>query len=239
MTKYFIGTSGWSYEHWIGSFYPKNLPKTNWLDFYTKTFETVEVNYSFYHWPSEKTMERWHSTVPKAFKFTLKAPRTITHIKKLLNVKKDVGRFINLMSILKKNFGCCLYQLPPQVKCTPANTKKLEHFLSLLDYKKKNVIEFRHKSWWNEKVYNLLEKYKAIFCVVSGLGMPTDIVKTSNVFYFRFHGNRYMTRYTKRELKKYAASIKDLKCKEVYAYFNNDAFAFAVKNAITLKELLT
>jgi len=112
-TEYLVGTSGWNYDHWKGRFYPEDLSKKGWFDFYAKAFNTVEVNYSFYRWPSEKTMTGWYERAPEDFKFTLKAPRTITHVKKIVNVEKWVKDFYGLTALLKEKAGCHLFQLPP------------------------------------------------------------------------------------------------------------------------------
>lgn len=233
--KYLIGTSGWNYPHWTGKFYPKNISKKDWFDFYSKNFNTVEVNYSFYRWPSKKTMEKWYKEAPRNFKFTLKAPRTITHIKKLKNTERQIADFYKLSSLLKEKLGALLFQLPPSMKFNDNNFKKFEKFLKSLNKNKDNVIEFRHKSWWNKEVYHLLKKNKITFCIVSGLGMPEEIISTNDIAYFRFHGRNYSTLYPKNAIKKYANIMKNLRCKKIYAYFNNDANAYSIKNARELK----
>ncbi|MFZ5955218.1 MAG: DUF72 domain-containing protein [Nanoarchaeota archaeon] len=238
MTKYIIGTSGWNYEHWKKRFYPENLAKSKWLDFYVNHFDTVEVNYSFYRWPNEKVLLKWHKHAPKNFLFTLKAPRLITHIKKINNVELLIKDFNHLTSLLKNNLGCYLFQLPPSLKFNEKNFDLLNNFLKILNNKIDNVIEFRHKSWWNDKVYHLLKKNKIGFCIVSGLDMPDSIVLSADFAYFRFHGNSYSSNYSKEQLKKYAGLMKTLKCKRVYAYFNNDANAYSVYNALELKRYL-
>ncbi|MDP2925940.1 MAG: DUF72 domain-containing protein [Nanoarchaeota archaeon] len=237
MKEYLIGTSGWNYEHWENRFYPKIISKKEWFNFYSKNFNTVEINYSFYRWPNEKTMKKWYKESPSSFKFTLKAPRTITHVKKLNNTEKWVNDFYKLASLLKEKLACILFQLPPSFNFNINNLNKLKKFLESLDLKIENVIEFRHASWWNKKVFILL-KNKAIFCIVSSQEMPKDVVLTENTAYFRFHGINYSSDYSLNELKKYADKMKKLKCKKVYAYFNNDSNAYAVKNAKQLIKLV-
>jgi len=236
--RYFIGTSGFNYRHWKGKFYPKEISQKDWLSFYSKNFNTVEINYSFYRWPSQKTIKRWYESSPENFKFTLKAPRTITHIRQIKNTEKWVKNFYKLSSLLKEKFGCILFQLPPKMGFDLKNFEKLKKFLKSLDRKKENVIEFRDESWWNEEIYNLLEEQNVCFCIVNGLGMPKDIILTSNIAYFRFHGAHYSTCYSKREMKDYASEMKKLKVKKIFAYFNNDAMAFAVRNANELKNFI-
>ncbi len=236
--EYLIGTSGWNYDHWKGRFYPEDLPKKRWLEFYTQEFDTVEVNYSFYRWPSEKTMAGWYERTPGYFKFTLKAPRTITHVKRLNAVEKWLGDYYKLSRILKEKKGCHLFQLPPSLQRTDDNVELLRKFLRSLDETQDNAVEFRHKSWWDEEVYDLLRKSRVAFCTVSGLGMPEDVVATADAAYFRFHGERYASRYSKKIIERYATAISELKCQRVYAYFNNDAEAYAVNNARELRTAL-
>lgn len=238
MVDYLIGTSGWNYDHWTEKFYPQKLSKNKWLLYYCKHFNTVEVNYSFYKWPSKETLKKWYRESPKNFKFTLKAPRTITHVKKLKNVERQIRDFYKLSEILKEKLASILFQLPPFMTFNDKNFKKLEDFFKLLDLKKENVIEFRHESWWNKKVYDLFRKYKIIFCIVSSIEMPRDFILTSNIAYLRFHGINRSSNYSMEDLKRYAKKIKKLKCKKVYAYFNNDSYAYAIHNSKKLRELL-
>lgn len=245
MKKYFIGTSGWNYEHWIRRFYPKKLQQKKWLEFYSQHFNTVEINMTFYRWPKESFFKSWYKRTPKDFKFTLKATRLITHIKKLKNVKKLVKDFYKLTSLLKEKLACILWQLPPSFKPNEKNIKKLENFLKLLNKKYKNVIEFRNERWWQPEIYKLLKKYKVCFCIVSGIEMPKDIIVTANFAYFRFHGDNYSSCYTEKQMQDYAKKMKKLanrkskdKIKKIYAYFNNDSNAYAIKNAKQLKEFL-
>lgn len=245
MRKYLIGTSGWNYDDWRGRFYPKNLPQKKWLEFYSQYFSTVEINMTFYRWPKPSFFKSWYNRTPANFKFTLKAPRTITHVRKLNNVNRQVKDFYKLANLLKNKLACILWQLPPNFNPNEKNIKKLESFLKVLNKKYKNVIEFRNEEWWQEKYYQLLKKYNACFCIVSGIEMPKDVVVTADFAYFRFHGINYSSCYTEKTIKNYANEIKKLanrksknKIKEIYAYFNNDSEAYAIKNAKQLKEFL-
>ena len=235
--RFYIGTSGWNYPHWKGKFYPKDLPSKGWLEFYSQKFDTVEVNNTFYRWPEAKTLKNWYYLVPDKFTFTIKAPRTITHIRKLIGVGDHLKTFYELADNLKEKLACLLFQLPPSFAYSQDNFLRVEKFLKQLDSSKLNVIEFRHASWWRDDVYYLLKKYKIIFCTVSGLDMPDDLVVTHRVAYLRFHGARYSSRYSNKELRKYAELIKASK-KSVFAYFNNDANSYAVDNAQELRRLL-
>lgn len=236
--QYFIGTSGWDYSHWKGTFYPSDIPKKDWFDHYSKHFDTVEVNYTFYRWPTESLIGKWRDRAPAGFRYTLKAPRTITHVRRLKDVSGKVGEFYRLSSLLGDKSGCHIFQLPPVFVRNDTNLKRLEGFLKSLEPGRDNAIEFRHPSWWDEGVYSLLRTYGTSFCSVNGLGMPEDIVETCNTAYFRFHGRRYDTYYTDTDLQRYAGCMDKLSSRRIYAYFNNDACAYAPKNALDLRGML-
>lgn len=229
--KVLTGTSGWNYDHWKGVFYPEDIAKKDWFGYFITQFNTVEINYSFYRWPSSQTMKKWYENSPKDFIFTMKAPRIITHVKKLNDVENSVKDFYNLTSLLKKKLGAHLFQLPPSFKNNEENLDKLMKFLKILDKKKENVIEFRDPGWWRESIFDLFKKEKVVFCSVNGLDMPKDIIKTTDMIYNRLHGEDYTVNYKNRELKKIAGKIKQNKPKKVYAYFNNDYNAYAPNNA--------
>ena len=240
--KCYIGTSGYVYWHWKERFYPKELSSYRWFDYYAKHFNTVEINMSFYRWPKESTIRAWKNKARKLekegreFLFTLKVNRQITHIKKIVGVKKLVADFYKLASLLQPYLGCILFQLPPSLKF---DKKKLTNFLNALDDKFNNVIEFRHASWWNKETYKLLRN-KATFCIVSSPNLPEDFIKTNDIVYIRFHGKQrwYGSNYGDKELKDWAEKIKKSKAKIIYAYFNNDFNAYAVFNALKLKKFL-
>ncbi len=232
---YQIGTSGWNYQHWKGSFYPEDLVKKNWFSYYSEKFSTVEINYSFYSWPSEETIKRWKKESPEKFIFTLKAPRIITHRKKLRNISAEVRRFFELFEILGKKRGCVLFQLPPSFDYNDENLDRVRKLFSKFEKKRDYAIEFREKKWWNPETYKLCRKFGVAFCSVSGLDMPEEFILTSDVGYFRFHGERYGGDYDKETLRRYAEFISRAKCRRVYCYFNNDAEGFAPKNALELK----
>ncbi len=231
-----IGTSGWHYNHWIERFYPKDLPKNKWLIYYAEHFDTVEINNTFYHLPKAKTVENWHKLAPKNFLYAVKANRFITHIKRLNEPAEPLERFFEIVSLLKEKLGPVLYQLPPSFH---KDTDRLKGFLALLPEKTKSVFEFRHKSWFSQDTYKLLEKHNAGFCVHDMPGVKTPLVVTGDTIYIRFHGStgRYEGNYTKSMLGKWAGWIKKQKVRKTYAYFNNDYNACAVYNAKTLTQL--
>ncbi len=239
MKKYFLGCSGFSYSHWCGAFYPTELPSQKMLDFYSRHFNTVEINSTFYNFPKPQTVARWRESTPNSFIFSLKANKQITHMKKLCNCSVLLEKFFGTASELKGKTGCILFQLPPQMK---KNISLLHNFAKSLPQDFKNVIEFRHASWFDAETFSLLRDLNIGYCIVSAPQLPCIIDATADFAYIRFHGitNWYSYNYSEQDLQYWAAEIKKLgkKCKQVFAYFNNDYNAFAVQNCLRLKELL-
>ncbi len=240
---YYIGTSGWHYNHWRGTFYPDKLPAKDWLRFYSNHFNTVEINSSFYRLPLESTFSNWNKEVPTGFCFAVKASRFITHIKRLKDTQEPVSTFLDRARNLHSHIGPILYQLPPNLH---RDNARLESFLSILSHtegKLKYVFEFRHISWIDPAVFGLLRRYNAGFCIFDMPGLTTPIEATSDFAYIRFHGkdDLYSGNYQDAELAEWAERISDLKrkLKAVYIYFNNDAAGNAVRNARTLRDYLT
>ncbi|GAI34250.1 unnamed protein product, partial [marine sediment metagenome] len=150
---YYIGTSGWHYDHWRVRFYPEKLIKAKWLEFYAGHFTTVELNNSFYRLPSEAAFATWRDSSPANFTFAVKVSRFITHIKRLRNTEEAVDNFVGRARILDGKLGPLLYQLPPNMH---RNDEVLESFLSILPRGLKHVVEFRHESWLDDKVFEIL-----------------------------------------------------------------------------------
>ncbi len=231
-----IGTSGWHYEDWSGRFYPAGLAKNKWFEYYSKHFDTVEVNNTFYHLPKEKTFENWRKQAPKNFIFTVKANRYITHIKRLNEPQEPLERFFGRANLLQEHLGPVLYQLPPSFH---KDLDRLNVFLQAVPNDIITVFEFRHESWFSQNVYDLLKNFNAAFCIHDLVGIPTPRVITSDVIYVRFHGptGKYEGEYCKSALRNWAKWLQEhIKGKKaIYAYFNNDYRAYAIKNAKTLK----
>jgi uncharacterized protein YecE (DUF72 family) len=234
---YLLGTSGWSYPEWKGRFYPENLSQKKWLSFYAEHFSTVEINMTFYRFPKPETLKGWLDKTPSRFTFTLKANRQITHYRKLRDVKNELKYFYILADSLQDRLGCILFQLPPSLTL---DLDLLKPFLSNLSSSHKNVIEFRHESWFTEAIYDLLREHKVTFCVVSSPKLPDNIVETAETSYFRFHGRIgwYKYNYSDDELKEWAGAIKKIEAQECFIYFNNDYHAYAVGNCQKLGEFL-
>ena len=233
--KYHIGTSGWVYPHWRNVFYPPKLPQSKWLEFYTRHFPTVELNNSFYRLPSEKAFSNWRDTSPEGFIYAVKVSRFITHIKRLKEVEEPVETFLSRARYLEEKLGPLLYQLPPNMH---RNDERLDGFLSLLPRGLRHVVEFRHESWLDEEVFDILRRHNIGFCIFDMPGLACPLMATADFAYIRFHGSSglYFSCYSGEELEDWAQKIsalgKDLGT--VYIYFNNDAQGFAIKNAQTL-----
>ncbi len=233
-TKYYIGCSGWFYWDWRGIFYPKDSTTADWFPHYSRHFKTVELNAPFYGWPTVATVKSWiRQAGKKRFVYTVKVCELITHIKRFKATKELVKDFGYIADLLGPHMGCFLYQLPPSFHYTPARLKTI---VSQLESTRRNVVEFRHKSWWNEKVYAAFRKAGVIFCSSSGPELPDELIKTADDIYIRFHGIKqwYRYNYTNEELNIWAERIHASKAAHVWCYFNNDREGHAIKNAKTL-----
>ena len=233
-----IGCSGWFYWHWRGAFYPAEIPTSGWFKHYAGRFKTVELNAPFYSWPTAATVNTWKKQAGRRdFVYTVKVCELITHVKRFANTKHLVRDFGLIADLLGPRMGCFLFQLPPSFHFTPARLKRI---LGQLDHRRRNVVEFRHRSWWNEAVYSAFRETGTIFCSCSGPRLPDELVKTADEIYIRFHGTKqwYRHDYTKEELAIWAKRIDDSGAKTVWTYFNNDRNGYAIKNARALARLL-
>jgi len=239
MANLFIGTSGWIYNHWAEVFYPKSLPKDRWLEYYCHHFSTVEINNTFYRLPPESAFLKWNLKTPDNFTFSVKASRYITHIKKLSDPKESTEVFLSRANLLGEKLGPILFQLPPQFKI---NIGKLEGMLKIIEKKFRYTFEFRHPSWFCENIYQLLQKQNIALCIADSPNFPTVLGRTADFCYFRLHGATvlYGSRYSKEEIKNWATYIERYlkEGADVYVYFDNDAFGFAVANAKEMLEIL-
>jgi uncharacterized protein YecE (DUF72 family) len=236
--KYRVGTSGWHYDHWRGDFYPDGLAKSRWLEHYAKTFDTVEINASFYRLPAEGTFAKWRGLAPPGFCYAVKASRFITHIKRLRNIEGELKAFLDRAGLLGDRLGPVLYQLPPGLK---RDDGLLEAFLSLLPAGLEHVFEFRSRDWLDQGVFDLMRRYRAGFCIFDMPGLTTPVLATAGFAYVRFHGSTglYYSNYSDEQLGDWAGRIRGLVGVDtVYVYFNNDAGGYAVRNALTLRRML-
>jgi uncharacterized protein YecE (DUF72 family) len=232
-----IGTSGFIYKHWWGKFYPEKLPQKEALEYYSRHFQTVEINNTFYHLPQQTVFENWYKRTPENFILTLKASRFITHIKKLIQPGQSARNFLDRSSCLKQKLGPILFQLPPGWN---ANLDRLEQFLKYLRQTEpenlKIAFEFRNNTWITDQTFNLLQKYNAALCIHDMGGVNCPRRATADFLYYRFHGpteTKYSGRYTPTQIQQTAAHIQTHldSGKQIYAYFNNDIEAHAIENA--------
>ena len=231
----------WSYDHWEGVLYQHALPQRERLGVYTRHFQTVEVNSSFYHWPKDATLSHWHHSLPEGFVMTLKAPRALTHGARLYRPEKWVERVAGGVRLLGDHAGVVLLQLPPDFAYDGA---RLAYFLSVWPGSIRMAMEFRHPSWHREETYRQLERYEAGYCVMSGAGLPCVLRATAQFVYVRLHGpdREHMCAgsYPDQDLYWWAGRIDEWRRlgRDVYVYFNNDGEGHAVRNALTLNMML-
>jgi uncharacterized protein YecE (DUF72 family) len=234
----YVGCSGWFYWKWRGQFYPADLATSEWFGHYAKRFDTVEINASFYSWPTVANVKAWRRQAGRRkFVYTVKVCELITHIKKFKGTKTLIKDFGTIADILGDRMGCFLFQLPPSYSYTKT---RLSSILGQIDPMRRNVVEFRHASWWNDTVYAAFRQAGAIFCSCSGPKLPDELIRTADDIYLRLHGPErwYRHNYSKDELAKWADRIKAAGAKRAWIYFNNDNDGYAPKNAVTLRRLL-
>jgi uncharacterized protein YecE (DUF72 family) len=236
--KYYIGCSGFSYKDWKGIFYPEGLAPKHWFRFYSEHYNSIEINSSFYKRPSLASLQKWYEESRSGFLFTLKAPRFITHLKRMNVEKTDILDFYELAANgFKEKLGCLLFQLPPSFHFT---AERLQLICTQLDPGFRNVVEFRHKSWWREEVFELLGKHNISF---SGQSYPSDLpdeaIKNNSVIYYRFHGTPilYKSEYEIMALQKLIDQVGKGE-EEVFIYFNNTWGPAGLINSRQMQELV-
>jgi uncharacterized protein YecE (DUF72 family) len=189
-----VGCSGWVYRHWRGLFYPEGLPQKRWFERYSEEFDTVEINASFYRLPLASTFDGWREKAPPGFRYAVKANRFITHMKKLLDCEESVDTFIALARKLEHTLGPILYQLPPSLD---KDLGRLDAFLARLPSDIEQVVEFRHKSWYEDDVLALLDSHDIGFVTHDLKGLKSPRWASGRTAYVRFHGSggKYWGRY--------------------------------------------
>jgi len=230
--NYRVGTSGWSYDHWKGAFYPETLPASRRFEHYAQQFDTVEINSTFYRIMPDTTFEGWRHKAPSGFLYALKMWQQITHRKKLNNVGGEVADFLKRATRLGDRLGPILIQLPPNLHL---DLKRLASFLPLLSGEFEYAVEFRHPSWFTDPVYDLLRSRKIAFCVFHHIEFDCPRIVTAPLVYLRFHGSSgiYSGRYGRKGLEPWAEFAAGClrKGHHIAAYFNNDYMAQAVEDA--------
>ncbi|HVW21354.1 MAG TPA: DUF72 domain-containing protein [Opitutaceae bacterium] len=233
-----IGCSGWFYSHWRGIFYPRQEQTTkNWFGYYANVFETVELNAPFYRWPTPATMRRWRRDAPPNFVYSVKCNRLITHEKRMVRTKRLVRSYYEIAAALGEKMGCFLFQFPPSYHFSPS---RLASIVAQLSPEHRNVVEFRHRSWWRPSVYRALARRGIAFCAVSAPRLPETLPPAPRLLYVRLSGRTrwYRHDYSAHELRLWAERILASGAEEAWVYFNNDRRGYAVKNALMLRRIL-
>jgi uncharacterized protein YecE (DUF72 family) len=236
-----VGTSGWSYPHWDGVLYPPGTPARDRLGHYIQRFGTAELNASFYRWPREASFASWRRRLPHGFQLSVKAPRGLTHAKRLYAPEVWVDRLARCWHELGDRRGVLLVQLGPEQQRDDA---RLDYFLGRLPPWLRTAVELRHPSWVDDAVFDLLQRHGAAYCVMSGAGLPCVLRATAPFVYVRLHGpdhsHLYAGSYSDADLQWWADRVREWESggRDVYLYFNNDGGGNAVRNALTLRHLL-
>ena len=236
-----IGTSGYHYKHWRGPFYSRNISPNKMLEFYSKHFDTVELNNSFYRLPTETAFDNWRQSTPADFVFAVKASRFLTHQKKLKDPESALQNFLPRASRLSKKLGPVLFQLPPRWQVNPG---RLEALLEALPSDLRYGFEFRDVTWIRPEINKLLARFRAAFCIYELAGYHSPLTITADFAYVRLHGpglGKYQETYSADRLRRWSKQVEDWAkdLAAVYIYFDNDQAGYATRNALTLKRMLT
>jgi uncharacterized protein YecE (DUF72 family) len=212
-----VGTSGYNYPEWKGSFYPETLPAAKMLPYYAERFETVEINYTFYRAPNEKILEGWNKATPDRFKLTLKAPRRITHDARLRDCGERVRQFLETASTLGSKLGALLFQLPPNFK---KDLALFDEFLATFPPRVCAAFEFRHTSWLEEDVYKRLRDRNLALCIADSEKLSTPVEMTASYGYFRLRDEGY----TPEDISRWADAIRERTSgfDDVFVYFKHE-----------------
>ena len=235
-----IGTTGYHYRHWLGTFYPKDLKPPQMLSHYLRHFDTVELNNSFYRLPTEAAFDCWREAVPEGFVFAVKGSRFITHNKKLKDPENALTNLLPRAERLGNKLGPILWQLPPRWRL---NAERLEEFLEALPKKFRYAFEFREASWHNPEIFALLRRHNAAYCIYQLAGYHTEHEITADWTYIRLHGpteHKYAGSYSAEQLAHWAEWIAEHseRLSAIYIYFDNDQAGYAAHNAMRLRELV-
>lgn len=238
MTKLHIGCSGFSNRDWKGFFYPETVANKDELTYYSSIYNCVEINSTFYRRPRMVTLEGWYHKTAGDFKFFVKIPKALTHIKRLNDTAEATSEFCEyIRSGLKEKLAGFLFQLPGTFKYSNENLLKV---IKTMNPESVNVVEFRDKSWWTEEVFETTRKHSITFC---GVSYPKDIpedlvVNSSSLVYYRFHGKPilFKSEYSEEEMQNFSLKLKQLKI-PAYIFFNNTWGTAGIKNSLALKKL--
>ncbi|MCA1961599.1 MAG: DUF72 domain-containing protein [Desulfomonile sp.] len=236
-TRVFVGTSGWVYADWDERFYPKEVKGADRLSYYARHFNTVEVNATFYRTPTQAMIDSWNRRLGSGFHLVVKGPRLVTHLKRLEQCDEPQKVFFDRVMLLTR-LKAILWQLPPSLH---KDAGRLKRFLSTLPGQVKHAVEFRHASWWDDETATILAAHGAAFVAVSHPRLPNALYPTADFLYVRFHGTGrglYRYDYSDEELSQWVEVLRPhLPGRVIYAFFNNDYAANAVRNAQTFKAM--
>jgi uncharacterized protein YecE (DUF72 family) len=227
----YVGTSGYSYKAWKGTFYPEDLPDKQMLRFYGERFRTVEINNTFYRMPKAAVLEGWANEVPADFKFVLKAPQRITHMQRLKNAGESVSHLLEVSAALKERLGLLLFQLPPNLK---KDLQRLQEFLALLPAQRRVTFEFRHQSWFDEEVFGVLRDHGAALCIAEAEdSLEIPFVATADWGYLRLR----RPDYGDAELKTWLRRVREQGWQDVFVFFKHEDEGKGQQTAKRLMEL--
>jgi uncharacterized protein YecE (DUF72 family) len=238
--KPYAGTSGYSYKHWKGIFYPDGLAQAKWLPYYAQRYATVEINATFYRTFGKHVFERWASLTPENFTFVIKGPKSVTRDRRLKDPSEELAEFFGGAEGLGKKLGCVIWQMPPSFKLEQETLERLNDFLGMLPTYR-HAFEFRHKSWDDEQALDVLRQHNVAWVSADSSRYYSAVRQTADFSYFRFHGPEglYSSGYSDEQLAQWAKSVQEsLKIGDSYCFFNNDFGGFAVKDAVRLLEMV-
>jgi uncharacterized protein YecE (DUF72 family) len=230
--NFYVGTSGYSYKEWKGSFYPEKLPAKRMLTFYGEHFRTVEINYTFKHLPTASVVAAWANAVPADFQFAVKAPEQITHYKRLKDAHDVVTKFLDVARTFKKRLGPLLFQLPPNFK---KDALRLQAFLKLLPRRRRVAFEFRHASWFDDEVFELLRDHRVALCIADADELETPFVATTDWGCLRLR----RPSYSNAKLRKWVKQVRQQNWQDVFAFFKHEDEAKGPRFAKSFLKLAT
>ncbi len=227
----YVGTSGYSYKEWKGSFYPEKIPAKDMLTYYSERLSTVEINATFYRMPQKSMLENWKEQVPKNFRFSLKAPQRVTHFKRLKDTEEETKYFLETAAVLEDQLGVVLFQLPPNMK---KDLPRLESFLNQLPQEPRAAFEFRHPTWFDDDVLDLLRSHNHALCISDTDDLPVShIDRTADWGYLRLR----RVVYSEDNLKEWLERIREQQWQEAFVFFKHEDEATGPKLAAQFLKL--
>lgn len=232
-----IGCSGYYYPEWKGTFYPYDLPKNQWFEYYCEHFNAIEMNMTFYKFPRAESLQNWYKRSPADFRFSVKAPRVITHFKRLKDSEKYLRDFYSAVERgLRDKLGCVLFQFPSSLS---ASIGQAERLANMLDRSVRNVVEFRHVSWWDQEIINELNQASIVMAGMSHPELPDAVIQSKPFCYYRFHGvpHLYHSSYDDHTLEHVFSQVTNQNAQESFVFFNNTISGAGLHNAKQFADL--